>query len=186
VAALHAPKLQHNCSTFDLPIPAMLINPGMWCLQNVRVVQRNLVYVVGLAMELCHEDILKGPDYFGQFGKIVKVRFRVLSPCFLKYILFVSTSLSQFHVLATTHRSLSVGEDHMAQLPRRMGQLAAHTSHTSVQSMQSIASKLCMELYGKVWMEGFVLVHSLSWGGKACSVPVPCSVDVLDDCCLFS
>ena len=43
------------------------------CAQNVRVVQRNLVYVVGLALELCFEDLLKGPEYFGQFGKIVKV-----------------------------------------------------------------------------------------------------------------
>ena len=42
--------------------------------QNVRVVQRNLVYVVGLALELCYEDLLKGPEYFGQFGKVVKVR----------------------------------------------------------------------------------------------------------------
>ena len=41
--------------------------------QNMRVVQRNLVYVVGLALDLCHEDTLKGGDYFGQFGRIVKV-----------------------------------------------------------------------------------------------------------------
>ena len=41
--------------------------------QNMRVVQRNLVYVVGLALDLCHEDTLKGADYFGQFGRIVKV-----------------------------------------------------------------------------------------------------------------
>ena len=44
----------------------------------MRVVQRNLVYVVGLALELCYEDLLKGPDYFGQFGKIVKV---IICPC---------------------------------------------------------------------------------------------------------
>lgn len=43
-------------------------------MQNVRVVQRNLVYVVGLALELCYEDLLKGPEYFGQFGKVVKAR----------------------------------------------------------------------------------------------------------------
>ena len=43
-------------------------------LQNVRVVQRNLVYVVGLALELCYEDLLKTDRYFGQFGKIIKVR----------------------------------------------------------------------------------------------------------------
>ena len=42
-------------------------------MQNVRVVQRNLVYVVGLALELCHEDLLKTDKYFGQFGKIIKV-----------------------------------------------------------------------------------------------------------------
>ena len=44
--------------------------------QNVRVVQRNLVYVVGLALELCYEDLLKGPEYFGQFGKVIKVQLR--------------------------------------------------------------------------------------------------------------
>lgn len=41
-------------------------------LQNVRVVQRNLVYAVGLAMEICYEDTLMGPEYFGAFGKMVK------------------------------------------------------------------------------------------------------------------
>ena len=41
--------------------------------QNVRVVQRNLVYVVGLPMECCFEDVLSSQDYIGQFGKIVKV-----------------------------------------------------------------------------------------------------------------
>ena len=50
-------------------------------LQNVRVVQRNLVYVVGLALELCYEDLLKTDKYFGQFGKIIKVsRPLVTSP----------------------------------------------------------------------------------------------------------
>jgi len=44
------------------------------CVQNVRVVQRNLVYVVGLPMELCYEDMLSSVDYIGQYGKIVKVR----------------------------------------------------------------------------------------------------------------
>lgn len=43
-------------------------------LQNVRVVQRNLVYVVGLPMELCYEELLSSNEYIGQYGKIVKVR----------------------------------------------------------------------------------------------------------------
>jgi hypothetical protein len=42
-------------------------------MQNVRVVQRNLVYVVGLPIELCYEDMLSSADYIGQYGKIVKV-----------------------------------------------------------------------------------------------------------------
>ena len=41
-------------------------------MQNVRVVQRNLVYAVGLAMEICYEDTLMGPEFFGAFGKMVK------------------------------------------------------------------------------------------------------------------
>ena len=43
-------------------------------LQSMRVVQRNLVYVVGLALELCAEETLRAPNYFGQFGRIVKAR----------------------------------------------------------------------------------------------------------------
>lgn len=41
-------------------------------MQNVRVVQRNLVYAVGLAMEICHEETLMGVSYFGAFGKMVR------------------------------------------------------------------------------------------------------------------
>lgn len=42
-------------------------------LANVRVVQRNLVYVVGLPMELCYEELLSSTEYIGQYGKIVKI-----------------------------------------------------------------------------------------------------------------
>ena len=40
---------------------------------NVRVVQRNLVFVVGLSPRLSDQDVLKKPEYFGKFGKIHKV-----------------------------------------------------------------------------------------------------------------
>ena len=53
-------------------------------MQNVRVVQRNLVYVVGLPMELCYEDMLASTDYIGQYGKIVKVHSTCL--CILALI----------------------------------------------------------------------------------------------------
>lgn len=42
-------------------------------LHNYRVVQRNLVYVIGLPANLSSEEALKRADYFGQYGKIGKV-----------------------------------------------------------------------------------------------------------------
>jgi hypothetical protein len=48
-------------------------SPPSCHVQNIRVVQPNLVYAVGLTMDICHEDVLKDTEYFGQFGKTVKV-----------------------------------------------------------------------------------------------------------------
>ncbi|XP_031399637.1 uncharacterized protein LOC116210000 isoform X2 [Punica granatum] len=42
-------------------------------LSNMRVIQRNLVYVVGLPLNLADEDLLQRRDYFGQYGKVLKV-----------------------------------------------------------------------------------------------------------------
>uniref|UniRef100_A0A8D0CLL3 CCR4-NOT transcription complex subunit 4 n=1 Tax=Scleropages formosus TaxID=113540 RepID=A0A8D0CLL3_SCLFO len=42
-------------------------------LASVRVVQRNLVFVVGLSQRLADPEVLKRPEYFGKFGKIHKV-----------------------------------------------------------------------------------------------------------------
>ncbi|CAH1787022.1 unnamed protein product [Owenia fusiformis] len=42
-------------------------------LANVRVVQRNLVFVVGLSQRLADTEVLKKHEYFGKFGKIHKV-----------------------------------------------------------------------------------------------------------------
>lgn len=41
-------------------------------LQNVRVMQRNLVYVIGLPVHFAEEEILRSHECFGQYGKIVK------------------------------------------------------------------------------------------------------------------
>lgn len=38
-----------------------------------RVVQRNLVYVIGISAKIAHEHILKETEFFGQFGKIIKI-----------------------------------------------------------------------------------------------------------------
>ncbi|XP_074661021.1 uncharacterized protein LOC141913398 isoform X2 [Tubulanus polymorphus] len=42
-------------------------------LANVRVVQKNLVFVVGLSPRLADPEVLKRHEYFGKFGKIHKV-----------------------------------------------------------------------------------------------------------------
>ncbi|XP_056166237.1 uncharacterized protein LOC115670873 isoform X2 [Syzygium oleosum] len=42
-------------------------------LGSVRVIQRNLVYIVGLPLNLADEDILQQREYFGQYGKVLKV-----------------------------------------------------------------------------------------------------------------
>lgn len=42
-------------------------------LSEVRVVQRNVVHVIGLTANLAKLDILKRPEFFGQYGKLVRV-----------------------------------------------------------------------------------------------------------------
>ncbi|XP_020422134.1 uncharacterized protein LOC18772725 isoform X1 [Prunus persica] len=42
-------------------------------LTDVRVLQRTLVYVIGLPLNLANEDLLKRREYFGQYGKVLKV-----------------------------------------------------------------------------------------------------------------
>ena len=42
-------------------------------MHNYRVVQRNLVYVIGLPAVLSSEELLRKAEYFGQYGKIGKI-----------------------------------------------------------------------------------------------------------------
>ncbi|RKO96867.1 hypothetical protein CXG81DRAFT_14827, partial [Caulochytrium protostelioides] len=42
-------------------------------LQNVRVVQKNLVYALGLPAKISTEEVLRSNDFFGQYGKIIKI-----------------------------------------------------------------------------------------------------------------
>ncbi|PNX94383.1 RNA-binding (RRM/RBD/RNP motif) family protein [Trifolium pratense] len=54
-------------------------DPGSWIrhfsdeLSSVRVIQRNLVYIVGLPLNLADEDLLQNEEYFGQYGKVLKL-----------------------------------------------------------------------------------------------------------------
>ena len=42
-------------------------------LANLRVIQKTLVYVIGLAPDIAQESTLKSLDFFGQYGKIEKI-----------------------------------------------------------------------------------------------------------------
>lgn len=42
-------------------------------LANMRVVQKNLVYIIGLHPKLATEETIRSTDYFGHFGKIAKI-----------------------------------------------------------------------------------------------------------------
>ncbi|KAJ4969911.1 hypothetical protein NE237_003010 [Protea cynaroides] len=42
-------------------------------LSSVRVIQRNLVYIIGIPSNLADEDMLQHKEYFGQYGKVLKV-----------------------------------------------------------------------------------------------------------------
>lgn len=42
-------------------------------LTNLRVIQKSLVYVIGIAPSIANESTLKSVDYFGQYGNLSKV-----------------------------------------------------------------------------------------------------------------
>ena len=42
-------------------------------LSNLRVIQKTLVYVIGLAPDIAQESTLRSLDFFGQYGKIEKI-----------------------------------------------------------------------------------------------------------------
>ncbi|KAG8647320.1 uncharacterized protein LOC110622649 isoform X2 [Manihot esculenta] len=49
------------------------LSEGRMHLTNVRVIQRNLVYLIGLPLNLADEAVLQQREYFGQYGKVLKV-----------------------------------------------------------------------------------------------------------------
>ncbi|GAB5033940.1 ring zinc finger-containing protein [Nannochloropsis oceanica] len=55
------------------PTTGLPIHSTTTTLRNIRVVQRNLAYVLGLPPSLASEETLRKGEYFGQYGKIVKV-----------------------------------------------------------------------------------------------------------------
>lgn len=42
-------------------------------LQHVRILQRNLVYIIGLSLSLAREEVIRRNDMFGKFGRMLRV-----------------------------------------------------------------------------------------------------------------
>ncbi|KAJ7977017.1 CCR4-NOT transcription complex subunit 4 [Quillaja saponaria] len=63
-------KSQHKSKMQKLKPKA---SEGRKHLSDVRVIQRNLVYIIGLPLNLADEDLLQRREYFGRYGKVLKV-----------------------------------------------------------------------------------------------------------------
>lgn len=82
-----AQKKKCTAATFDRSV-----------LQNVRVMQRNLVYVIGLPPSIAKDDILRRKEHFGRFGRIVKVAVN------RKQMHATNNSLSSYSAYVTVRR----------------------------------------------------------------------------------
>lgn len=71
-AAAAAAAATSSTVTSSTMVPAGVI-PSRRHLVDIRVIQKNLVYVIGISARIAHEHILKEAEYFGQFGRIVKI-----------------------------------------------------------------------------------------------------------------
>lgn len=72
-ASQHEGVPNSGLSNDDGPNGAMEVPKDRSQLANMRVIRRNLVYAVGLPASIASEDILRKPEYFGQYGKISKI-----------------------------------------------------------------------------------------------------------------
>ena len=54
-------------------VSTLYINHENNNLSKVRILQKNIVYVIGLPLSLANNEILKEYNLFGQFGKILKI-----------------------------------------------------------------------------------------------------------------
>ncbi|AFZ80247.1 hypothetical protein BEWA_031000 [Theileria equi strain WA] len=68
VGAQTKKKREKEATPKDTKSPISTSNPE--ALKDIRVIQRNLVYVIGIPLKLAKKEILKRYEYFGQYGKI--------------------------------------------------------------------------------------------------------------------
>lgn len=74
-----------------------------------RILQKNVVYVIGLSYKLANKEILQKPEYFGQYGSIAKVltnKTKGLGPnsyyenCYSSYIYYNNPNEAALAILA--------------------------------------------------------------------------------------
>jgi len=41
--------------------------------RNIRIIQRNIIYVIGIPEEIANENMLTSNMYFGQYGEIIRI-----------------------------------------------------------------------------------------------------------------
>lgn len=71
-------KAASHTAAMAMPAPLPTPNssgvlPSRRHLMEIRVIQKNLVYVIGISARIASETVLKEPSFFGQFGKVVKI-----------------------------------------------------------------------------------------------------------------
>ena len=67
------PKYRDNGPKYGSLSRSRTLLPDRAYLANYRVIQRDLVYVIGIPIDLAQEDILRRYQYFGQYGELKKI-----------------------------------------------------------------------------------------------------------------
>jgi CCR4-NOT transcription complex subunit 4 len=77
-------------------------------LGQVRILQKNTLYIIGVSPSIAKEDTLKKYEYFGQYGRILSVTINKESAfmsedqgvCFSAYITYSSDKEAAIAILA--------------------------------------------------------------------------------------
>ena len=72
-ACLDPPTLCDDSPAQDLERHENLIHTNIAKLKNGRIIQRNVIYVIGIEDKIASEVLLSSDDFFGQYGEIVQI-----------------------------------------------------------------------------------------------------------------
>lgn len=80
-----------------------------------RIIQKNVVYIIGLSYKLANKEVLQKHEYFGQYGKITKILTNkikgansnaVIENCYSSYIYYSSPAEAALAILAVDNFKL--------------------------------------------------------------------------------